>query len=126
MIDTLTCQSYFNQHIVTILQQILTGGKQSNAVIRAICEHADLKQSNLWQISIPEDYLNKTFGELFNYLCVERHLIPLGLYRLTGALDNNHPYCYTNPRKNVKLTHRDKVFVLAFNMSDDLCKKYIN
>ena len=63
---------------------------------------------------------NKTFGELFNYLCLERHLIPLGLYRLPGALDNHHAYCYTNPRKNVKLTHRDKVFVLAFNMSDDL------
>jgi hypothetical protein len=88
IIDTLTCQSYFNPHIVTILQQILTGGKQSNAVIRAFCDHADLKQSNLWQINIPEDYLNKTFGDLFNYLSTERHLIPLGLYRLAGALDN--------------------------------------
>lgn len=26
IIDTLTCQSYFNHHIVTILQQILNGG----------------------------------------------------------------------------------------------------
>lgn len=26
IIDTLTCQSYYNQHIVTILQQILNGG----------------------------------------------------------------------------------------------------
>jgi hypothetical protein len=26
IVDTLTCQSYFNPHIVTILQQILNGG----------------------------------------------------------------------------------------------------
>jgi len=90
-------------------------------VIRAICDHADLRQSNLWQINIPEDYLNKTFGDLFNYLSNERHLIPLGLYRLPGALDNQMPYVYTNPKKNVKLTHKDKVFVLSFNMPNDLC-----
>jgi len=30
LIDTLTCQSYFNPHIVTILQQILSGGSQNN------------------------------------------------------------------------------------------------
>eukprot|EP01017_Pseudomicrothorax_dubius_P031111 TRINITY_DN3940_c0_g1_i2.p1 TRINITY_DN3940_c0_g1~~TRINITY_DN3940_c0_g1_i2.p1 ORF type:complete len:276 (-),score=25.33 TRINITY_DN3940_c0_g1_i2:113-940(-) len=118
--DTLTCQSYFNPHIVTILQQILTGGKQSNAVIRAICDHTDLKQSNLWQIPVPEDYLSKTFGDLFNYLTVERNLIPLAIYRLPGAQDNRHPYVYTNPPAGTKLTHRDKVFVLAFNMPNDL------
>lgn len=57
IIDTLTSQAYYNPHIVTILRQILTGGKQSNTVIRTICELAELKQSNLWQISVPEDYL---------------------------------------------------------------------
>ena len=40
-------------------------------------------------------YKNKTFGELFNYLSTERYLIPLGLYRLTGALDNEHAYVFT-------------------------------
>lgn len=42
-IDTLTCQTYYNPHILTILQQILTGGKQSNSVIRGICEEANLQ-----------------------------------------------------------------------------------
>ena len=81
LIDTLTCQSYFNPHIVTILQQILTGGKQNNLTMLGICEAAELKQSNLWQIAIPEDYLNKTFGELFHYLALKRNLIALALYR---------------------------------------------
>jgi len=40
---------------------------------------------------------NKPFADLFKYLAVERYLIPLGLYRLAGAVDNHHPYIYTNP-----------------------------
>jgi len=120
IIDTLTSQAYYNPHIVTILQQILTGGKQSNNVIRTICDLAELKQSNFWQIPVPEDYLNKTFGELFDYLAVDRELIPFGLYRLPGATDNKSPYVYTNPDASTKLTHRDKVFVLAANMPNDL------
>ena len=51
---------------------------------------------------------------------MERDIIPLGLYRLPGASDNNHPYVFTNPKENVKLTHRDKVFVLAYDMPNDL------
>lgn len=125
IIDTLTSQAYYNPHIVTILRQLLTGGKQSNTVIRTICELAELKQSNLWQISVPEDYLNKSFGELFNYLAFERELIALGLYRLPGATDNKHPYVYTNPNPSTKLTHRDKVFVLAANMPNDLLSENI-
>jgi hypothetical protein len=69
---------------------------------------------------VPEDYLNKTFGELFNYLANERNLIPLAIYRLAGASDNIYPYVYTNPKKNLKLTHKDKIFVLGFDMPSDL------
>jgi len=124
IIDTLTSQAYYNPHIVTIVQQLVTGGKQSSTMIRNICDLADLKQSNLWQIPIPEDYLNKTFGELFNYLAAERELIPLGLYRLPNSTDNKYPYVYTNPPPTTKLTHRDKVFVLAANMPNDLLDGY--
>ncbi len=78
--------------------------------------------SNLWQIFVPEEFLNKTFGQLFLYLLADKNMICLGLYRLSGALDNSHPYCYTNPDSDVKLTHRDKVFVLSYNMPPELCK----
>jgi hypothetical protein len=120
IIDTLTCQSYYNPHIVTILQQILTGGRQSSMVIMGICEQADIKQSNLWQIPVPKKYLNETFGELFKFLATDNGLIALGLYRLPGASGNKHPYVYTNPPPNVKLTHRDKVFVLGHTLPDSL------
>ena len=89
-------------------------------VIMGICEQADIKQSNLWQIPVPKKYLNETFGDLFRFLSTENNLIALGLYRLPGSSDNKHPYVYTNPPMNVKLTHRDKVFVLGHTLPDSL------
>ena len=55
IIDTLTCQSYFNKYIVTILQQILKGtseedDEQMKDIMKA---HPDLEQSILWQIPVP-------------------------------------------------------------------------
>jgi len=115
IIDTLTCQAYYNPHIVTIIQQLLTGGKNNatNFTMRGICENVGLKTSNLWQIMIPERFINKTFSELFCELAEQEYLIALGLYRLPGARDNDHPYVYTNPQPSTRLSHRDRVFVLA-------------
>ena len=55
-------------------------------------------------------------------MCKERNLICLGLYRLSNSLDNSSPFCYTNPKSDEILNHRDKVFVLTYNMPDDLSK----
>lgn len=49
-------------------------------------------------------------------------MICLGLYRLEMSLDNKHPYVYTNPKKDTILSHKDKVFVLSYNMPKDICK----
>jgi hypothetical protein len=48
IIDTLTCQSYYNPHIVTILQQILKGANVPDSEV--MIANPDLCQSNLWQI----------------------------------------------------------------------------
>ena len=115
LIDTLTCQAYYNKHIVTIIGQLLTGGRNSlNHNLSYICQNVGLKSSNLWHIDIPTKFINKTFLELFTSFC-EKGIIVLGLYRLPGARDNNHPYVYTKPNPNTILTHRDKIFVLSIN-----------
>ncbi|KAL4472400.1 hypothetical protein ABPG74_018349 [Tetrahymena malaccensis] len=143
MVDALTCQTFYNPHILTIFQQILTGGNHSQE--QNLNNEIDkIKQSNLWQIPVPEDYYvkqdlhlflikfylffnqNKTFGQLFHYLSEQRDLIALGLYRLSGALDNKQPYTYTNPDSDTKLTPRDKVFVLSYNIPNDLVGKSDN
>jgi hypothetical protein len=55
IIDTLTCQSYYNQYIVIILQQILKGiSEEEDDELRDILKaHPDLNQSILWQIPVP-------------------------------------------------------------------------
>ena len=123
IIDSLTAQAYYNKHIVTIIHQLLTGGKNSgNSTIKKICEDVGLKSSNFWQTDIPEKFINKTFGELYDEFC-ENNLVILGLYRLPGARDNNTGYIYTKPNAETKITHRDKVFVLATNAG---LKNYFN
>ena len=129
IIDSLTAQAYYNKHIVTIIHQLLTGGENTgNSTIRKICEDVGLKSSNFWQTDIPEKFINKTFGELYDEFC-ENNLVILGLYRLPGARDNNTAYIYTKPKTETIITHRDKVFVLATNsglkkyFNEDLCNK---
>ena len=70
---------------------------------------------------IPNKFINKTFGNLYDLFC-DNNLVILGLYRLSGATDNNSGYVYTKPNFDTKLTHRDKVFVLSTN--EELKKVY--
>ena len=123
LIDSLTAQAYYNSHIVSIIHQLLTGGNKDLRVgkfsFKQICDEIGLKSSNVWQIHIPNKFINKTFGELYDYFC-DNNLVILGLYRLSGARDNNAGYVYTKPNSETKITHRDKVFVLSTN--EDLKK----
>ena len=113
LIDTLTCQAYYNKHIVTIIHQILTEGKiTTNYYIQGILRAFNLKSSNLWQIDIPERFIGLEFQDLFNEFC-DKGLIALGLYRLAGARDNQNSYVYTKPNPSTSLSHKDKIFVLG-------------
>jgi hypothetical protein len=121
IIDTLTCQSYYNPHIVTILQQILKGAsEEDDEQLRDMMKaHPDLIQSNLWQIPVPEICVGKNFEFLFMNL-LKKKLICMALYRLRGATDNNYPYVYTNPQKDTPIEHRDRAFVLGIEIPDEL------
>lgn len=122
IIDTLTCQSYYNPHIVTILQQILKGVNVPDSEV--MIANPDLCQSNLWQISVPEECISKTWEQLFLYF-LEKDLICLGLYRLKGTTDNDLPYVYTNPSPDTYVTHKDKVFILGINIEQENVPKII-
>ena len=121
IIDTLTCQSYFNPHIVTILQQILKGAsEEDDEQLRDMMKaHPDLQQSNIWQIQVPESCVGKSFENLFMTL-LQQKLICMALYRLKGATDNEYPYVYTNPDYKTLISHRDRAFVLGIEIPDDL------
>ena len=76
-------------------------------------------QSNIWQIPVPEEIINKTYDKLFKFL-LDKRLIALGLYRLPGAADNKYPYVCTNPSPNITITLRDRVFVLGYHIPREL------
>lgn len=63
--------------------------------------------------------MNQTFDKLFKHL-IEKSLITIALYRLPGATDNRHPYCYSNPDMKTIITNKDRVFVLGREIPNDL------
>ena len=63
--------------------------------------------------------INKTYDKLFKFL-LEKRLVPLGLYRLPYANDNQYPYVCTNPMPHLTITLRDRVFVLGNHIPREL------
>jgi hypothetical protein len=63
---------------------------------------------------------------LFKYL-LDRGLITLGLYRLSGTTDNwTHPYVYTNPEPSTIVTAKDRIFVLGKEIPKDFIIEFGN
>jgi len=68
---------------------------------------------------MPEEQYGKTFDKLFKFL-LDKGLVTLGLYRLTGAQDNfTHPYVFTNPGQKTIVTPKDRVFVIGKDIPKD-------
>ena len=113
IIDCLTCQSYFNPHIVTIIEMLL-GGQRFNAELKTkkLEEFYGLNNSNLYLIKIPDTQINEAFAE-FYYFLLRHHSIAIALYR-KNTIDEFY-YVYTNPKKTTLLREYDFVFVLSNN-----------
>ena len=63
--------------------------------------------------------MNKTFDKLYKFL-LEKKLVTLGLYRLSGATDNTYSYVFTNPSPKTNITARDRIFCLGVEVPRDL------
>ena len=112
IIDCITCQSFYNPHIVTILQLILGGDNmQMTKKSRLLDEKLNLPGSNLYLVKIPDAYQNESFDEFFYYLITAYHSIGIALYRKN--MIEGYYYVYTNPKKTTLLRDCDYVFVLS-------------
>ena len=113
IIDCLTCQSYFNPHIVTIIEMLLGGQRfNSDSKTKKLEEFYGLNNSNLYLIKIPDTQINEAFAE-FYYFLLRHHSIAIALYR-KNTIDGFY-YVYTNPKKTTLLREHDFVFVLSNN-----------
>ena len=115
IIDYLTCQSYFNPHIIAIIE-LLLGGQRFNldSKTKQLEEFYGLNNSNLYLIKIPVNQVNETFAE-FYYFLLRHRSIAIALYRKNN--EEGFYYVYTNPKKTTLLRDNDFVFILSNNNS---------
>ena len=115
IIDRLTCQSYYNPHIVTILNLLLSGERVNQSIkVKKLDEFYSLGNSNLYLVKIPDAHVNQSYGEFF-YFLLRHHSIGIALYRKN--IIEGFYYVYTNPKKTTLLRDSDFVFVLSNNVN---------
>lgn len=67
----------------------------------------------LKQISVPQEYVNKQYGDLFIGLLRNQGILALGLYRARGTLGAPSAYVFTNPLKETIVFEADLVYVIS-------------
>jgi len=118
LLDSMVSQTLFNPCIIEVVKQLLDCKNFHSSIDNPKDWLASLKGSTLYQARIPDKYINKHYGSLFQDFS-SRGIIPLGLYRGVnkhihiGRRMNRVPFVYTNPAKNTEIFVGDKVFILA-------------
>jgi len=97
--DTLIMQEYYTPHSINIINEIFSIKVDDES--HNTCE--------VYQIPIPSEMKEKSYGELFLFLSIGYNIIPLGLYRS----NEDDPFVFTNPSKDVLLNENDKIYVLS-------------
>jgi hypothetical protein len=67
----------------------------------------------LRQLAVPDSFHGRRYHSLFQFLVMEHRMIPLAVFRSPEALGAPSPYVVTNPRPDLRLHHKDRVFVLC-------------
>jgi hypothetical protein len=91
--DSLICQAYYNQALITVLKSIMGEVKRSGSADKKSAKDIDfsrVQRSNLYQIKVPKLYHGKGYNKLFDNLTTRRFMIPLGLYRTTRVNLNDY------------------------------------
>eukprot|EP00948_MAST-09A_sp_MAST-9A-sp1_P003109 g3109.t1 len=126
IMDTLLCQSFYNPPVIEVVHQLMAGedpvfAKQWNSQFQETPEFKDNipKASHLFQIKVPSEFTNKTYGEMFASLVGRKGMLPIGLQRGVwkklnqGPHGNVLPYCYVNPPQGCRVEKCDRVYVLC-------------
>ncbi|CAJ0747413.1 10327_t:CDS:2 [Entrophospora sp. SA101] len=116
MLDSIICQSFYQPHLVAIINQLLFGAPPLQLSSGTTCSAP--AHSHIFQIPVPVRFIGSQYGSMFHFLLGEKRAIPLGLYRTNKFITPNgktkySKYVYTCPRYNVMLRDDDKVFVLS-------------
>ncbi len=125
-LDTLICQSFYNEALIPVLGRLITGRKNFGGAedtadpqgvedaATASNKDAYVENANVMQLRVPAPYRRRPYRDLFMELLLTRGILPLGLYRShavhSGAVLD---YVLTNPSPDLVLHPADRVFVLV-------------
>ncbi|CAG8693021.1 13843_t:CDS:2, partial [Acaulospora morrowiae] len=103
MLDSIICQSFYQPHLVSIVEQMLFGAPPLHLPSGATCPAP--AHSHIFQIPVPRLFVGYQYSELFRFLLSEKKSIPLGLYRAKRVrTSSGHikemKYVYTCPKHN--------------------------
>ncbi|KAJ1736111.1 hypothetical protein LPJ61_000161 [Coemansia biformis] len=126
MLDTLICQTYYNNHLLEILQQLIfSHGSVTHALGMAKLREAGidtpatddqqprLGTGHVFLVAVPRRFRGCTYASLFSYCCFKHGAISIGLYR--AAIHNRQPLWYVvpNPAPACVLREGDRIYLIA-------------
>tara|TARA_B100000959_G_scaffold274010_1_gene325313 strand:+ start:143 stop:2191 length:2049 start_codon:yes stop_codon:yes gene_type:complete len=97
--DSMIMQEFYTARSINIFNEIFSIEEDDED--RNTCE--------VYQIPIPSEMKGKSYGELFLFLSIGYNIISIGLYRA----DDEDPFVFTNPAKDVLLNENDRIYVLS-------------
>ena len=99
MLGAILPHAYYTPSLVRIVEQFMQGSLNQYG-------------SFLGSIPVPQQYIGKTYGEMYYNLAVHNEIIPLGLYRFPNKGNHPLPFVCTNPPKSTIVREEDMVYVL--------------
>ena len=97
--DSLMIQEFFTPNVLEIFNEIFS-----------VFEDDDRNTCEVYQVKVGDLFNGKNYGDVFNQLSLQYHILPIGLYRQNPDGDG---YNYTNPKNDTILKDDDKIFVFA-------------
>ena len=134
--DTIFAQSYYNRHLIAIIQELVIGtpdilAETWNKVIGS--EIGKLNDSHLYLVVVPKDCHNRSYSYVL-YNLLQKGVLAMGLRRGVTIVDksnkmfemaglsesNNQPYVYTNPSPSTIVRSTDLLYVLCHGAPHEL------
>ncbi|KAJ3233556.1 potassium channel, sub T, member 2 [Chytriomyces hyalinus] len=112
MLDSILFQLHRNPTILEVFMMLCgVGGDKLDA---GLSELYGVRNAWIGQVSLPKEFENRSYGDLYAEFASSRGIIPLGIYRpVHPRFGNSLPFVFTNPGAQVILHEGDLVFVLA-------------
>ncbi|KAK6097551.1 hypothetical protein MT418_001655 [Batrachochytrium dendrobatidis] len=112
MIEPVLFQSYTNPFILDIYNAFC--GVQYLKQ-RHVQSQLGVERAGLCYVCVPQDFIGKPFGQLFEYFAHDAGVVPIGLLReeIDPSASNKLPFIVTNPLFSLLLKKSDLVYVLA-------------